>query len=89
MAETVPSGYSLLFSETSQHKRFALALRKLARLKRAYPMPEFFVRIAARRNALGQFSVRGQSYTFEVWEREEEEEEEPEEPEYAGAFDSP
>ena len=74
----------LILREYGQHRNRALAERKLREYKKLYPEPRFTALIAARRNAQGQFSERGQFFTFEVYDNGEEEE-----PEYEGAFDSP
>jgi hypothetical protein len=77
----------LILTVVGQHRNEALAIRHLRKLQKQYPEPEFFVWIAARRNAKGQYSANGHFFTFEVWKIKEEEEEE--EIEYEGAFDSP
>lgn len=75
----------LIHWEIGQHRSLELAERRLKQLQRLYPEPRFEVVITSRRNAQGQFSKRGHSFLFEVYDLEAEEEE----LEFTGAFDSP
>ena len=62
IGELVPEGYNILVhEETSTHPDFDSAVKKLFRLRRNNPDPEFFVRIARR---------KGKKYDFETWAKE-------------------